>query len=101
MIVEQELLELKARVNQLEAEMRRLTNGKPPLRPKPGPIQSHDEIVAWLMAQGLIRPPTPEELQQAAEWDNLPEEEKKAHILAMHSLALDPMLSEIITENRR
>jgi hypothetical protein len=31
----------------------------------------------------------------------LPEEEKQAHIRFMHSLVLDPPLSQVIIENRR
>jgi hypothetical protein len=69
--------------------------------PMPGVSPDPQYIIAWLRSQGLIREPTPEEQQLAAEWDALPEEEKEAHIRLMHSLALDPPLSQIIIENRR
>ncbi len=60
-----------------------------------------EQVVARLKAEGLIRDPTPEELVLAAEWDALPEEEKQNHIRLMHSLALDPLLSQIIIDSRR
>jgi len=69
--------------------------------PMPGVPPDPQHIIAWLRSQKLIREPTPEERQLAAEWDALPEEEKEAHIRLMHSLALDPPLSQIIIESRR
>ena len=59
------------------------------------------QLLAWLKAEGLIRDPTPEELCLAAEWDVLPEAEKRDHIRLMQRLVLDPPLSQIIIENRR
>jgi hypothetical protein len=67
----------------------------------PTPGMPPDPLLAWLRAQGLIREPTPEERRLAEEWDALPEEEKEAHIRLMHSLVLDPPLSQIIIDNRR
>jgi hypothetical protein len=37
----------------------------------------------------------------AAEWDTLSEADKQAHIHFMRSLALDPLLSRVLIENRR
>jgi len=37
----------------------------------------------------------------AERWRALPEEEKQAHIRLMRGLILDPLLSQIIIENRR
>ena len=60
-----------------------------------------EQLVAWLKAEGLVRDPTPEERGLAAEWDAVPEEEKHNHIRLMHSLALEPLLSQIIIESHR
>lgn len=64
-------------------------------------VSDPEQLVAWLKAEGLVRDPTPEELGLAAEWDALPEEEKQNHIRLMHSLDLEPPLSQIIIESRR
>jgi len=100
--VELELLEIRARLERLERRVRQLAGEEAEL-PPPTPGMSPDPqyIIAWLRSQGLIREPTTEERQLAAEWDALPEEEKEAHIRLMHSLALDPPLSQIIIESRR
>lgn len=100
--IELELVELKARVERLEATVRRLENGgRDPTPPEPSEPLDQEKLLVWLKAEGLIREPTPEEKRLAAEWDALPEEEKQAHIRFMHSLTLDPPLSQIIMENRR
>ena len=101
-ILEQELGELKVRVERLEATVRRLTSderqGSPPA---PDEFWDQEQLLAWLKTQGLVRDPTPEEHRLAAEWDALPEEEKQAHSRFMRSLVLDPPLSQLIIENRR
>jgi hypothetical protein len=100
--IERELLELRTRVERLEAAVRRLEgNGQEVAPPIPGEPLEQEQLLAWLKAEGLVRDPTPEERRLAAEWDALPEEEKQAHIRFMHSLILDPPLSQIIIENRR
>lgn len=100
--VELELLELRARVARLEERLDRLVGTRPDVPPPvPEDLTDMDQVVAWLKARGIIRDPTPEELRLAAEWDALPEEEKEAHIRLMHSLILDPPLSQIIIDNRR
>jgi len=82
--------------------MQRLAGEEPEAPPPmPGIPPDPQRLLAWLRAQGLIREPTPEERQLAAEWDALPEEEKEAHIRLMRSLVLDPPLSQIIIDNRR
>ena len=100
--LEGELVELRTRIERLEREVQRLAGEKGNIAP-PTPTEPLDpeQLIAWLKAQGLVRDPTPEERQLAAEWDALPEEEKEAHIRLMHSLILDPPLSQIIIENRR
>jgi len=98
---EQELGELKARVERLETTVRQLANEErqmPPL--KPNQLSDQEQVLAWLRAEGLVRDPTPEERRLAAEWEALPEEEKQTHVRSMHKLALDPPLSQTILENR-
>jgi len=100
--LELELVELKTRVERLEAKVRQLAGDVSKVAPPtPGEPLDQEQLIAWLKAEGLVRDPTPEERRLAAEWDALPEEEKEAHIRFMRSLALDPPLSQIIIENRR
>jgi len=100
--VERELLEIRARLDRLEQRVRQLAGEEPEIPPlTPGVPPDPRHVLAWMRAQGLIREPTPEERRLAAEWDALPEEEKEAHIRLMHSLVLDPPLSQIIIDNRR
>ncbi len=100
--LELELVTLKARVERLEETMRELTNDESkPVLPPSSDSPDQEQLRAWLKAEGLIRDPTPEEQRLAAEWDALPEEERKAHIRFMRNLVLDPPLSQIIIENRR
>jgi hypothetical protein len=100
--LEREIVELKERVERLEAVIRRLLgNESQGTLSVFGKTSSQEQLLAWLKTQGLLREPTPEERRLAAEWDALPEEEKQAHIHFMHSLALDPPLSQIISEQRR
>ena len=99
--MELELVELKARVEQLETTVRRLTGSDrvvetPPLGESPTPAQ----LRTWLKAEGLIREPTPEEQRLAAEWDALPEEEKQAIWQELDHLPPGPMASDIVVENR-
>lgn len=99
---EQELVELKARVERLEATVRQLVgNERLVALSASDDLPDQEQLLAWLKAEGLVRDPTPEERHLAAEWDALPEEEKQAHIRLMRSLVLDPPLSQIIIENRR
>lgn len=101
-VLELELVELKTRVERLEAMVRRLAGDEHRVAPpQPGEALDQEQLRAWLKAEGLIRDPTPEEQRLAAEWDALPEEEKQAHVRFMRSLVLDPPLSQIIIENRR
>jgi hypothetical protein len=89
--LEQEVGELKTRLERLEAMVHSLAGDahKAGL-PAAGEPQNQDQLLAWLKTQGLIRDPTPEEHRMAAEWDTLSEAEKQAHIRFMRSLALDP-----------
>ncbi|MBO9369688.1 MAG: hypothetical protein J7575_01130 [Chloroflexi bacterium] len=100
--VERELLEIRTRLDRLEQRVRQLAGEEVEISPPtPGIPPDPQRLLAWLRAQGLIREPTPEERRLAEEWDALPEEEKEAHIRLMHSLVLDPPLSQIIIDNRR
>ena len=66
-----------------------------------GKASDQEQLLPWLKTQEFIHEPTSEERRLAAEWDALPEEEKQAHIHFMHSLILDPPLSQLITEQHR
>jgi hypothetical protein len=100
--LEREVGELKARLDRLEATVRRLAgNERQVVLPTPGDPLDQEHLLAWLKAQGVARDPTPEENRMAAEWDALPEEQKQAHIHFMHSLVLDPPLSQVLIDNRR
>ena len=100
--LEQEVKELKTRLDRLEAMVRSLVSDThkavPPAADEP---QNQEHLLAWLKTQGLVRDPTPEEDRMAAEWDTLSEAEKQAHLHFMRSLALDPPLSKVLIENRR
>jgi hypothetical protein len=101
-ILEREVGELKTCLERLEAMVRSLAgDAHKAVLPAGGEPQNQDQLLAWLKAQGLVRDPTPEEHYMAAEWDTLSEAEKQAHIRFMHSLALEPPLSQVLIENRR
>ena len=55
-------MELKTRVERLEAAVGRLTGEQ---RHAP----SGPQLLTWLKLEGLVRDPTPEERRLAAEWD--------------------------------
>ena len=87
--LEQEVGELKARLDRLEAMVHTLASGAhKAVLPAAGEPQNQEHLPAWLKAQGLVRDPTPEERRMAAEWDTLSEAEKQAYIDFMRSLAL-------------
>jgi hypothetical protein len=100
--LEQEVMDLKTRLARLEAVMHRLVSdasqaeGSVPAAPL-----EQSRLLAWLKAHGLVRDPTTEECRVAAEWDVLSDEDKQSHIDSMQRLDLDPLLSQIIIEQRR
>ncbi|MDX1521139.1 MAG: hypothetical protein R3264_05900 [Anaerolineae bacterium] len=101
-IIERELIELKKRVERLEA--RAFGTAEPEaLAPTPATDEPLDpeQLLTWLETEGVIRAPTPEEQRLAAEWDMLLEDEKQAHLDFMDGLQLDPPLSQIIVQNRQ
>ena len=101
-IWEQELGDLKIRVERLETTVRHLKDNPQPVpSTEPGQLANQEQILAWLNAEGLVRHPTSEEQRLASEWDALPEEEKQEHVRVMRSLRLDPPLSQVISESRR
>jgi len=77
--------ELTARIDSLEEKVRSLRLSllrRGMLEPEEEviPVSPPDleQVVAELRQEGLIRTPTPEELEHAAAWDALPESEKQA-----------------------
>jgi hypothetical protein len=100
--LEQEVGELQARIECLEAKVGRLAGDEgSEVLPTLGDPVDQVQLLVWLKAERLVRDPTSEERHLAAEWDTLPEEEKQAHIRFMHRLVLEPPLSQILIENRR
>jgi hypothetical protein len=99
---EQELGELKVRVERLETTMRRLADTtQPATSPASDQLTDSEQLLTWLKAEGVVREPTVEEHRLAAAWDALSEEEKQTHLRCMRSLTFDPPLSQILTDNRR
>jgi hypothetical protein len=99
---EQELGELKIRVEHLETTVRQLADHtQPEPSPEPGQLADQEQLLIWLKAKGLTRPSTAEEQHLATEWETLPEAEKQDHVRLMRSLHLDPPLSQVLSENRR
>lgn len=100
-VLEQEVAELKTRLDRLEATVLQLVR-----EGDAAPISlgnehlASEQILARLQAKGLVRVPTPEERRLAAEWDMLSEEEKQSHLCLMRALVLDRPLSNVIAENR-
>lgn len=100
--IELELVELKTRVERLEAKVRQLVGDRHEVAPPaPGEPLDQEQLIAWLKAEGLVRDPTPEERRLAAEWDALPNKEKQAIRWELDHLPPGPMASDIVIENRR
>jgi hypothetical protein len=58
-------------------------------------------ILEKMRQRGMLSDPLPAEANLSEAWTTLTVEEKRAHVELMHSLKLDPPLSEIIAQNRR
>lgn len=100
-MLEMEVVGLKARVEWLETQMSQLTGLVPDeVPPAPNEPLGHEQLMAWLIAEGLIREPTPVEKQLAAEWEALSTEEKKSIRWELDHLPPGPMVSDIIIQNR-
>jgi hypothetical protein len=98
--IELELEELRQRVAWLESTVRQLT-GRDVEKPSVSLPLDETALIALLKAEGIIRDPTPEELNLAAKWRELPEDEKQAIQWELDHLPPGPMASDIISENRR
>lgn len=99
--------ELSARIDSLEEKVRSLHLSlvrrgvlEPEKEVIPVSPPEMEQVVAELRQEGLIRAPTPEELEHAAAWDALPNAEKQAIDEELRHLHLEPSLSEIIGLNR-
>jgi len=98
----QEVMDLKTRLEHLEAVIRHLTGDTHQAgAPVPTTPLDQTELLAWLKAHGLVRDPTAEECRVAAEWDALSDEDKQVHIDSMQHLVLDPPLSQLCIAQRR
>lgn len=96
MELEMEVAEIKTRLRRVENALREQSGAQNLVAPPPNLPSNNEELMRWMRDQGLVRDPTPDELRRAAQWDELPDEEKDAHVRLMNSLVLDPPLSEII-----
>jgi hypothetical protein len=100
--MEVELVSLKTRVQPLEAVVSQLIIQKPnKAQPAPAEHLGREELLAWLMEEGLILQPTPVEIGLAEEWHALPDEEKDAIRWELDHLPPGPMISDIVIESRR
>ncbi len=107
-VLEAELVDIKARLAQLEAVVSALPPRLAATRRKrtttsSGEVASisNDELLARLKADGLVVDPPPMVREAAAKWEALPPEEKAAVGHALDNLPPGPMVSDIIIENRR
>ncbi len=99
--LEMEVAELRTRLRRVEHRLREEGGlGQQVFPPQDLPMNNED-LLGWLIEQGLAVAPSPDDARLAAQWERLPDEEKDAHVRLMHGLALDPALSEIIIEMRR
>ena len=99
---EVEVEELRSRLERLETVVSHLVDDDAGAsRPVLDDVRDEQSALAWLKDQGIVRDPTPQERQLAAEWDALPEAEKQNHIEYMQHLVLDPPLSQMIADSRR
>lgn len=96
-----EVAEIKTRLRRVERTLREEGESSPQLFPPRDLPMNNEDLLYWLLDQGLTVAPTPDDKRLAAQWDRLPDDEKDAHVRLMHGLALVPALSEIIIENRR
>jgi len=94
---------IEARLVKLEREMVKIkSNLGKSVAPKPVKRipKTRREIREYLLAKGVTRLPSSEELAVAAEWDAIPEEERKQFTAKLQSLKLEPPLSELIHQMR-
>lgn len=97
---EQELGELKARLERLETTVDRLAStATDTTLPGADYLSDQEQTLAWFKDEGLVREPTPEEYHLAAQWEDLSEEEQQSHIRRMHHLIFDPPLSQAIIDS--
>jgi len=61
---------------------------------------TRQELREQLLARGITRPPSPEELAIVAKWKSRPKKEREQIIAKLGRLKIDPPLSEIIHQMR-
>ncbi len=98
--LEQEIRELKIRLDQLELLVERSVLGqktsKDDLRK-----MTDEEIVAWLKEARHIVPPPPLAFEQRERWRTLSRQEREAIQSELDALSEGPMVSEIVIKERR
>lgn len=104
-VLQESVMHLEVRVARLEEALQQLIGNSWEDRAKRDFAQftslTQTQLIQWLQAQGVIRTPTPEEVQLASEWEELPEQVKQEHIHFMQHLDLQPSFSQLVLENRR
>lgn len=94
--VEQRLNEAVISLQHLVADVAKLRHAELP----PEANNSQEELIAQLLAEGVIVKPSPEMVAIGAEWDAVPEEEKRALDETLRNLQLDLPVSEMIHKMR-
>ncbi len=94
---------LEQRLNEALIGLQQLADDVAKLRRAESPPKRHnsqEEVVAQLLAEGVIVKPSPEMVAIGAKWDAVPEEEKRALDETLRNLQLDPPLSEMMHRMR-
>lgn len=94
--VEKRLNEALINLQQLAADVTKLRHAES----RPKQYNRQEEVVAQLLSEGVIVKPSPEMEAIGAEWDAVPEEEKRALDETLRNLQLDPPLSEMMHKMR-
>ncbi len=94
--IEARLVKMEREIAKIKSNLGKSVSPKPIKRiPK-----TRKEFTEYLLAKGVIRLPSAEELAIAAEWDAIPVAERKQFTAKLQNLKLDPPLSELIHQMR-
>ncbi len=106
--LQREMQQLQKRVTKLEMQKnsgrapsrKRVTRATPRRLPRPQPLKSNKEIIAFLKSKGIIGEPTEQDKRLAAEWRALSPQEKEEVNQALRNIRLDQTVAELIAEVR-
>ncbi len=101
MDIEEEVATLKARLERLETTVHQMMHGESTMDVLgvAEPLD-HAQLRAWLTAQGVISNPSPSEIEAAAQWRALPEDERHGLRAELDRLPPGPMVSDIVSDQR-